>query len=89
LFNQMFMVNPSGYWGAIKKINHTGKKYVAMRPRDVIPMIILEGRLILFILRFLKIRVLAPHSVRGLLRGCCLYNEKNYFACGTNTRSIT
>jgi hypothetical protein len=50
----MFMVNPSGYWGAIKKMNHTGKKKVVIRLRDAIAMIILEGKLILFILLFFK-----------------------------------
>jgi hypothetical protein len=48
------MVNPSGYCGAIRKINQTGRKKVAVRLRDAIAIIILEERLILFILRFFE-----------------------------------
>jgi hypothetical protein len=45
----MFMVNPSGYCGAIRKINHTGKKYVTINPSDAMATTIREGVLILFL----------------------------------------
>jgi hypothetical protein len=69
----MFMVNPSGYCGAIKKINHTGKKYVAVRLRDAIAMIILEERLILFILRFFETPGSGPRTWCGAAsEACCV-----------------
>jgi len=48
------MVKPSGYCGAIRNINHTGRKNVAIKLRDPIAIMILEGRLIFDILRLFK-----------------------------------
>jgi len=43
------MVNPSGYWGASRKMNQTGRKKVAIRLSDATATISLEVRLILFV----------------------------------------
>jgi hypothetical protein len=48
------MVKPSGYCGAIRNINHTGRKNVAIKLRDPSAIMILEGRLIFDILRLFK-----------------------------------
>ena len=81
------MVNPSGYWGANKNINHTGKKYVANMLREASAIMILEGRLILFILLLFVSGSSAP-EVTGAGR---IYRtmKKRYLAGGSNTASIT
>jgi hypothetical protein len=81
----MYMVRPSGYCGAIKKINQKGRKNVAIRLKDAIAIIILELMLILFILGSLKTQVLQP----VLPDLCGISFDDSYLAGGSNTPSIT
>jgi hypothetical protein len=46
------MVNPSGYCGAMRKINQTGRINVGNKAREATATIIREGRLIFFITYF-------------------------------------
>jgi hypothetical protein len=72
------MVKPSGYCGAIRNINHTGRKKVAIKLRDPIAIIILEGRLIFDILRLFKLPGKAPAGWRGF-PGTRIYSMKDLF----------
>jgi hypothetical protein len=53
LSSQIFIVNPSGYCGATRKINHTGRKNAEIRASDDSAKTILENLCIFFMLMIL------------------------------------